>query len=129
MALAGVMMLTSRCMRFFRRVLIAGLCYSLVLQVLLAQSADISAAASDTKFVICHGNGDQTPPADDDGSLQTGCHFCWLPISGPALLPDAGLSVGIRIATAASGYFAPPERIVVVRPPPRGASQAPPPFA
>lgn len=119
-------MMASRCMHWVRCLLVAGLCYSLVLQTWLVQAAGISAATADTQFVLCHGNGDQSPPAEDGDSQQARCHFCWLPVSGVGPLPDAELSFGARIAIAASGYFFFSETIVVARPPPRGASRAPP---
>jgi hypothetical protein len=116
----------SICRRFFRGLLVAGLCYSLVLQALLVQAADLAAATAETQFPICHGNGDQTPPAGDDGSLQTRCHFCWLPASDTALMPDASPGLFAPIAIVGSGYSFSSESFVVIRPPPRGASRAPP---
>jgi hypothetical protein len=113
-------------MRWVRCVLLAGLCYALVLQTWLVQAAGIIAATADTQLVLCHGSGDQTAPTEDPDLPQTRCHFCWLPVSGVALLPNAELSFGTRIAIAVSGYFFFSDNIVVARLPPRGASRAPP---
>jgi hypothetical protein len=113
-------------MRLVRCVLVVGLCYSLVLQTWLVQAAGIVAATADTQIVLCHGNGSQDSPAEDGDSSRTRCHFCWLPVPGVAPLPDAELGFGTRIAIAASGYFFLSNTIVVTRPPPRGASRAPP---
>ena len=65
-------------------------------------------------------------PADTDDDSLAQCHFCWLPASSAALLPDANLGIAVRIAIAASAYFFFSANITVVRPPPRGASRAPP---
>jgi Protein of unknown function (DUF2946) len=117
-------MVASRWIRWLRCILLAGLCYSLVLQTLLAQAAGIGAATADTQFVLCHGNGDQSPGGDDDAFAR--CHFCWLPASGAALLPETGLAISAPFAFAAPAYFFFPPSIAILRPPPRGASRAPP---
>ncbi len=121
-------MAASRYMGWLRCVLIAGLCYCLVGQTLLVQAAGIAAATADTQMVLCHGNGEPSPGETNDAPLAK-CHFCWLPASGTALLPDANPSFAVRIAIIASAYSVSFETITVVRPPPRGASRAPPNFA
>jgi hypothetical protein len=118
-------MLVSRCTGWLRCVLLAGLCYALVLQALLVQAAGVAAATADTQLVLCHGNGDQSPGESDDHPLAR-CHFCWLPASGTALPPEIGQTISAPVAFAASVYSFFSASIVVVRPPPRGASRAPP---
>jgi hypothetical protein len=120
-------MLASRCIGWLRCALLAGLCYSLVLQTLLVQAAGVAAATADTQFVLCHGNGDQSPGDNHDALAR--CHFCWVPASGTALLPETGVAISAPVAFAASAYFFFPPSIAIVRPPPRGASRAPPRFA
>jgi hypothetical protein len=107
-----------------RRVLLAGLCYSLVLQTVLVQAAGVAAATADTQFVLCHGNGDQSPGDDDDAFAR--CHFCWLPASGAALLPHTAPAFSRPLAISATAYSFFSASIAIVRPPPRGASRAPP---
>jgi len=119
-------MVASRRMHWIRCVLLAGLCYSLVLQTLLVQGAGVAAAAG-TDLVLCHGNGDQNPADSEDVFAR--CHFCWLPASGAALLPDTGPAISVPVAITASAYCFFSARVSVVRPPPRGASRAPPHFA
>jgi hypothetical protein len=121
------LMLTGRCMCWVRRVLVAGLCYALVLQTLLLQAAAVAAANPDAQGVLCHGNGDQSP--GDGADVFAGCHSCSLPASGAALLPDAGPAVSVRIAVTASAFFFFSAPIIIVRPPPRGESRAPPDIA
>ena len=121
-------MAASRYMGWLRCVLIAGLCYCLVGQTLLVQAAGVAAATADTQMVLCHGNGEPSPGETNDAPL-TKCHFCWLPASGTALLPDTNPGFAVRIAIVASAYSVSFETITVVRPPPRGASRAPPYFA
>ena len=120
-------MVASRRMHWLRCILLAGLCYSLVLQSLLVQAAGIAAATADTQLVLCHGNGDQSPGDGDDASAR--CHFCWVLVSGPALLPDTSPTISVPAAITASAYSFFSANITVVRPPPRGHSRAPPPFA
>ena len=48
-------MVASRRMHWLRCILLAGLCYSLVLQTLLVQARGIAAAGADPQFVLCHG--------------------------------------------------------------------------
>ena len=119
-------MVASRRMRWLRFFLLAGLCYSLVLQTLLVQAAGVAAAAG-PQLVLCHGNGDQDPAGSDDVFAR--CHFCWLPASSPALLPDTGLGIAASVAVTASAYSFFSANVSVLRPPPRGASRAPPHFA
>ncbi len=118
-------MVASRRMRWLRFILLAGLCYSLVLQTLLVQAAGITAAVG-PQLVLCHGNGDQNPADSDD--VLARCNFCWLPASGAALLPATGPAISVPVAITASAYSFLSARISVVRPPPRGASRAPPHF-
>jgi hypothetical protein len=99
-----------------------------VLQTLLVQAAGVAAATADTQLVLCHGNGDQSPGEADDDSLAR-CHFCWLPASSAIPLPETGLAISAPVAFAASAYFFFSASIAVTRPPPRGASRAPPRFA
>ena len=119
-------MVASHRMHWLRCILLAGLCYSLVLQTLLVQSAEIVAAAG-PQLVLCHGNGDQDPAGSDDVFAR--CHFCWLPASSTALLPDKGPAIAAPAAVTASAYAFFSASISVLRPPPRGASRAPPHFA
>jgi hypothetical protein len=121
-------MVASRYMRWLRCVLIAGLCYCLVGQTLLVQAAGIVAATSDSQIVLCHGNGEPSPGETNDNPLAK-CHFCWLPASGTALIPDANPGFAVRVAIALPVHSVSSESITVVRPPPRGASRAPPPIA
>lgn len=120
-------MLASRCIGWLRCLLLAGLCYSLVLQTLLVQAVAVAAATADTQFALCHGNGDQSPGDADDAFAR--CHFCWLPASGAALPPDASPALSHPVAISATAYSIFSASIVVLRPPPRGASRAPPRFA
>src|SRR6476619_1478448 len=120
-------MVTSRRLRWLRCILLAGLCYSLVLQTLLVQAAGIAAATADTQLVLCHGNGDQSPGDADDAAAR--CHFCWVLVSGPALLPDTSPVISVPAAITTSTYSVFSASITVVRPPPRGYSRAPPHFA
>jgi hypothetical protein len=118
-------MVASRFTHWVRCVLVAGLCYCLVGQTLVVQAAGIATATTDFQTVICHGNGDQGPADSDDGSMAQ-CHFCWLPASSVALLPEANFGITAPIVFAASAYAFFSASITVVRPPPRGSSRAPP---
>jgi hypothetical protein len=118
-------MIASCYMGWLRCVLIAGLCYCLVGQTLLVQAAGIAAATADTQMVLCHGNGEPNPGDANDDPLAK-CHFCWLPASGTALIPDANPGIAARVAIDASAYSFFSESFTVVRPPPRGDSRAPP---
>jgi hypothetical protein len=114
-------------MHWLRCILLAGLCYSLVLQALLVQATGIAAASADPQFVLCHSDGDQSPGEGDDAAAR--CHFCFVLVSGTALLPDTGSAISVPAAVSASAYSFFSARIVVARPPPRGFSRAPPHFA
>jgi hypothetical protein len=124
MAAVEGIIVPSRCISWLRCALLAGLCYSLVLQTLLMQAA-ATAAAAGTEIVICHGNGDQNPGDTGDDS-QARCDLCWLPASGAALLPETGWSAIARTATGGLAYRSVAASFIVVKPPPRGASRAPP---
>lgn len=111
---------------WLRCLLVTGLCYCLFAQTLLVQAAGIVAAAPQP--VICHGIADgASGDADNDNAPQ--CHFCWLPASGVTLLPDLRSSLPVPVSVAASGYSVFSAPIGLVRPPPRGASRAPPSLA
>lgn len=112
-------------MRWVRGILVVALCYCVAGQTFLVQAAGIAAVTADAGAFLCHGDRDGTPPVSGDDPLAK-CHFCWLPASGVALLPAAQCSIAERIAIAASGYSVVSQSIVVVKPPPRGASRAPP---
>ena len=121
-------MVASRPMRWLRCVLLAGLCYSLVLQAPLAQTARLAAAVADPQPVLCHGNGDRSSPDSDDAFA--GYHFCCLLTSYAALIPAANPCIpAAAIAVAASPYPFFPDSRTVTKPPPRGFSRAPPHFA
>lgn len=121
-------MLINGCIGWLRGVLLAGLCYSLVLQTLLVQAAGVAAATADTQLVLCHGNGGQSPGDGDDDAFAR-CHFCWVPASGAALLPETGPAFSRPLAISATAYSFFSASFAIVRPPPRGASRAPPYFA
>jgi hypothetical protein len=120
-------MVASRRMHWLRCILLAGLCYSLVLQTLLVQARGIAAAGADPQFVLCHSDSDQSPGEGDDAAAR--CHFCFVLVSGTALLPDAGSAISVPAVITASAYSFFSARIIVARPPPRGFSRAPPYFA
>jgi hypothetical protein len=120
-------MVASRCMGWLRCVLLAALCYSLVLQTLLVQTAGFAAATADTQFVLCHGNSDQSPGKGDDAFAR--CHLCWVPASGAALPAQTGPTISVPVAITATAYSFFSASFAVVRPPPRGASRAPPSLA
>ncbi len=120
-------MVASRSMGWFRCVLTAGLCYALVLQVMLVQAAGVEAAAG-MQTVICHGDGDQNQNELDRAPLAQ-CHFCLMPATSVALLPGSISEVAIVFAVVVSDYAVFADGITVTRPPPRGASRAPPHFA
>jgi hypothetical protein len=114
-------------MGWLRGILLAGLCYSLVLQTLLVQAAGFAAATADTQFVLCHGSSDQSPGEGDDTFAR--CHFCWVPASGAALPPETGPAFSRPLAISATAYSFFSASFAIVRPPPRGASRAPPSLA
>jgi hypothetical protein len=117
----------SRCQGWLRCVLLAALSYAFVLQTLLVQAAGVAVAAADTQFVLCHGSGDQSPGNDDDAFAR--CHFCWVPASGAALPPETGPAFSRPLAISATAYSFISASLAVLRPPPRGASRAPPSLA
>jgi hypothetical protein len=110
---------------WLRGLVLAGLCYCLVLQGLLVQAAGIAAATADAQIVLCHGNGDQGS-GGPEGDPLTRCRYCWLPVSGAVLLPEAGFVVAMRNIVSALAYSSARQDILVTKPPPRGASRAPP---
>jgi hypothetical protein len=120
-------MAAGRCRNWSRCVLLAALCYTLVLQALLVQAAGVAAATADTQFVLCHGNGDQSPGKGDDAFAR--CDFCWVPASGAALPPETGPTISVPLAVTAAAYSSLSASFAIIRPPPRGASRAPPSLA
>ena len=120
-------MVSSRFKGWLRCVLTTGLCYALFLQILLVQAV---AVKTDTglETAICHGNGEQNQN-EPGGAPSAQCHFCLLPGASVALLPDDMSGAAIFFVAAASAYSVFSSDSSIVKPPPRGASRAPPAFA
>lgn len=113
-------------MNWLRRLLLAGLCCCLALQMFVVQMTSIEAAFDDGQPVLCHNVSEDD---EDGGKPFTPCHLCWLPASGHVLLSDAGPVLSIPSIVVAPAYSAAALRFTVLKPPPRGYSRAPPSFA